>query len=153
MLTDKEREIARRIQGDIPLVPRPFEEIGAAVGSSGEEVMAVVRRLKEEGVIRKIAAIVRHQRVGYEKNAMVVWAVPPERCEAVGRLFATFREITHCYERTPPFEGRFNIFTMVHFKGGDPGEQIAALASRSGIADFRILTSVEEFKKSSMAYF
>ena len=153
MLTEKEKEIARHIQGEIPLVRRPFQQIGAAVGLAEEEVMDVIRSLKQRGVIRKIAAIVRHQRVGYEKNAMVVWAVPSERCETVGQLFATFKEITHCYERTPPFEGKFNIFTMVHFRTGDPGQLIKELAIRAGIADFRILTSIEEFKKSSMAYF
>jgi len=111
------------------------------------EVVNIIDRLKRQGIIRKFVAILRHQQAGYEKNAMVVWAVPKSACEATGHLFASFKEITHCYERTPPFEGRYNIFTMIHFRKDKPDEFIQQLALLAGIADFKVLLSIEEFKK------
>jgi siroheme decarboxylase len=152
-LSGKEKELARYIQGDIPIEKRPFRTIGKAVGLAEEEVIAAINRLKHHKIIRKFAAIVRHQRIGYDKNAMVVWAVPDEACEKTGRLFAGFRQISHCYVRTPPFEGRYNLFTMIHFLRGNPEEFVRHLAALSGIGDYRILLSDEEYKKSSMTYF
>ena len=153
ILTDKERELAGYVQGDIPIHKRPFQAIGDAIGLDETEVVNIIDRLKRQGIIRKFVAILRHQQAGYEKNAMVVWAVPKSACEATGHLFASFKEITHCYERTPPFEGRYNIFTMIHFRKDKPDEFIQQLALLAGIADFKVLLSIEEFKKSSMTYF
>jgi siroheme decarboxylase len=153
ILSEKEKDLARQIQGDIPIDNRPFRTIGRAVGLQEEEVISSINRLKQLKIIRKFAAIVRHQRVGYERNAMVVWAVPDEACETTGRLFAGFRQISHCYVRTPPFEGRYNLFTMIHILNGDPEEFVQHLATLSGIGDYRILLSEEEYKKSSMTYF
>jgi siroheme decarboxylase len=153
MLTVKDKEVARHIQGDIPVDKHPFQMIGDAVGLSEAKVLAIVNRLKRQGIIRKFCAIVRHQRVGYEKNAMVVWAAPETSCEVTGKMFASCREITHCYERKPPFEGRYNLFTMVHFRNDNPDDLIQKLADLSGIRDYKILLSIEEFKKSSMVYF
>jgi hypothetical protein len=94
---------------------------------------------------------------------MVVWAVPEERCEEAGSLLASYKEITHCYERTPPLEGVYNIFTMVHLATGGreeetPGkdrmeEFTAGVSSVIGIGKYKILRSLEEFKKNSMEYF
>jgi DNA-binding Lrp family transcriptional regulator len=153
ILTEEDKEVARHIQGDIPVDNHPFQVIGDAVGLSEEKVIATVNRLKQQGVIRKFSAIVRHQRVGYEKNAMVVWAVPAASCDVTGKIFASCKEITHCYERTPPFEGRYNLFTMIHFRNDKPDDLIQRLADLSEIRDYKILLSIEEFKKSSMVYF
>jgi hypothetical protein len=97
--------------------------------------------------------VVRHQKAGYTHNALLIWAVPPSRCDAVGTLLASYPEITHCYERMPPFEGKYTIFSMVHF-GQDGGKAlIKRLTDAVSIQDYKILTSEEEFKKSSMEYF
>jgi DNA-binding Lrp family transcriptional regulator len=104
-------------------------------------------------VIRKFSAIVRHRQAGYERNVMALWAVPEEACEAVGNLFASQPEITHCYERTPPFAGRYNLFTMIHFRSEDPREWVEKLAAKAKLDDYRLLFSEEEYKKSSMDLF
>ena len=118
-----------------------------------EAVLDTIGTLVQQGVIRKFGAILRHQRAGITRNAMVVWAVPPDRTEETGAVFASFREITHCYERRPPFEGRYNLFTMIHTGEGRLESVIAEISSRSGICDYQVLESLEEFKKSSMEYF
>ncbi len=152
-LTEKEKEIARHLQGDLFIERRPFMTVADAVGLDEDEVILTINRLKQQGIIRKFAAIIRHQRAGYEKNAMIVWAVPADRAEAIGQIFASFGEISHCYERMPPLEGKYNLFTMVHFRRDKPEDLIQHLADCAGVSDFKVLESVEEFKKTSMAYF
>ncbi|MBW2545541.1 MAG: Lrp/AsnC family transcriptional regulator, partial [Deltaproteobacteria bacterium] len=114
VITDMEKRVAQQVQGDIPLDKRPFDAIGKRIGISGNDVIDVLKRLKKKGTMRRFGAVLRHRRAGFSENAMVVWAVPEERCEEAGSLLASYREISHCYERTPPLEGVYNIFTMVH---------------------------------------
>jgi len=163
VITDMEKRVAQQVQGDIPLDKRPFDAIGKRIGISGSDVIDVLKGLKKRGAMRRFGAVLRHQRAGFSENAMVVWAVPEERCEEAGSLLASYREISHCYERTPPLEGVYNIFTMVHLATGEDEEETAGkdrmeefigrVSSAIGIGKYKILQSLEEFKKNSMEYF
>jgi DNA-binding Lrp family transcriptional regulator len=141
------------LQGDLPVERRPFGTVAFRVGMTEDAVLDALRQRIKQGVIRRFGAILRHQKAGVTLNAMVIWAVPPERTEEVGTVFASFREITHCYERCPSFQGRYNLFTMLHT--GDAGLEsiIAEISDRAAVYDYRVLLSEEEFKKSSMEYF
>ena len=154
-LTDIEKKVIKQIQGDIPLDRRPFDTIGKKIGISESNVIDILKRLKKTGAMRRFGAVLRHRSAGFSENAMVVWAVPEERCEEAGSLLASYGEITHCYERTPPFEGVYNIFTMVHMNTGKGSIDtfIGDVSSAIGIDTYKILRSLEEFKKSSMEYF
>lgn len=145
--------LLRQLQGDLPVEKRPFRALASRAGMNEEAVLDTIGTLVQQGVIRKFGAILRHQRAGITRNAMVIWVVPPDRTEETGAVFASFREITHCYERRPPFEGRYNLFTMIHTGEGRLESVIAKISSRSGICDYQVLESLEEFKKSSMEYF
>ncbi len=153
MLTDEERIIGRLIQRDIAMTKRPYQEIAAQTGMTEQEVLNRIRQMRERGLIRKFGAVVRHREAGFTGNAMVVWTVPEDRCEQVGQVLSSFPEITHCYERSPAFEGKYNLFSMIHLRQQGIEEKIEAISAATGIQDYLILTSEEEFKKSSMEYF
>jgi len=146
-------DLLKQLQGDLPVEKRPFRAVAARAGSDEQTALDTIRDLLLEGTVRKFGAVLKHQRAGVTRNAMVVWAVPPDRVEQAGTVFASFREITHCYERRPPFEGRYNLFTMIHGTEGTLENLIAEIARRVGIGDYQVLHSEEEFKKSSMEYF
>jgi len=161
-ITDEEKRVARQVQGDIPLDKRPFGVIAKKLGMSEGDVIGVLKRLREKGVMRRFGAVLRHTRAGFSENAMVVWAVPEARCEEIVSRLASYSEISHCYERSPPLEGVYNLFTMVHLSGGDPEETgtagrmdacVGRISAVIGIGEYRILRSLKEFKKSSMEYF
>jgi len=161
VMTDEERKIAREVQGDIPLEKRPFESIAQRIGMKEDDVVSILKRLQEKGVMRRFGAVLRHVQAGFSENAMVVWAVPEERCEEIGFHLASYTEISHCYERTPPFEGVYTLFTMVHLAGdsGEAGEPdrmdtfVRSISQAIGIEEYRILRTLRELKKSSMEYF
>lgn len=153
MTKTKEESVLAAVQRDIPLVKRPFKKIASAAGLEEKEVLDIIRRLMERGVIRKFGGVIRHRQAGFKRNAMIVWAVPAEKTAQAGGALSAFKEVTHCYERVPPFEGRYNLFTMVHFPAGDPADFVQQLSQAAGVTDYRILESREEFKKSSMEYF
>lgn len=152
-LTPAEAAVARRLQGSIPLAERPFQTIAEEIGLTEAEVLAIAGGLRARGIIRKFGAIVRHQLAGYTHNVMVVWAVPPTQLTAAGKRLASFPEITHCYERIPAFEGKYTLFTMVHFRQNADQDLLGKIAAAAGGFDYKMLRSIEEFKKISMEYF
>jgi DNA-binding Lrp family transcriptional regulator len=152
-LTRTEADVGRRLQGDIPVAERPFASIASDLGLTEAEVLSMAGSLQSRGVIRKFGAIVRHQLAGYLHNVMVVWAVPDAQCDAAGRRLAAFREITHCYRRSPAFERKYTLFTMVHFQRETDAALLRKMAAVAGVSDFKVLRSIEEFKKTSMEYF
>lgn len=151
--SDKEIKLIKLLQDDFPLEPRPFLTLGEACGLKEAEVLEILRRWKREGKMRKLGVALRHGQVGYQNNVLVVWAVPPHSIDSVGMLFAQKRWVSHCYERTPPFLDRYNLFTMLHLPPRGGGEIIEAMAKEAGVEDYVALETIEELKKTSMKYF
>ena len=57
---------------------------GAELGiSEGEDPL--LDKMLADGRIRRIGAVIRHRRLGYEANAMVVWDVPDSLVGEVGQ--------------------------------------------------------------------
>ena len=152
-LTVKQNKVARLIQEDIKVVSSPFTEIGNACGLNAGEVLDTTKELLEKGFIRKFCAILRHQQAGYKNNAMVVWSVPADQVEKAGQMLSASRNVSHCYERNPPFQGRYNIFTMLHSQDEDIPLLTKDMATTLGIQNYLILESIQEYKKKSPEYF
>ncbi|MEG6615470.1 Lrp/AsnC family transcriptional regulator [Peptococcaceae bacterium 1198_IL3148] len=154
MITKLEKTIIRELQAGLPLVPRPFAELGAKVGLTEEQTLAKVNELIDKGYMRRIGAALRHRQVGYVANAMIVWLVPDERVDEVGNEFAHRPEVTHCYQRKKLPQWPYNFYTMIHSQSKDECYNIAAdMAKSVGIDDYQLLFSTKELKKSSMRYF
>jgi DNA-binding Lrp family transcriptional regulator len=152
-LTVAEKMVARNIQRDIPLIKRPFQEIGIACGLSEQEVLNIIRRLQQKGHIRRFAAILRHQQAGYTRNALIVWSVPPEQIEDAGKILAAFPFISHCYARKPAFQNKYNLFSMLHTQKENIEFLVNQMAESINSRDFLILESIQEYKKISPEYF
>ncbi|MGP8003296.1 MAG: Lrp/AsnC family transcriptional regulator [Smithella sp.] len=152
-LTSKQKKVARLIQKDIPVMTFPFEETGKLCELTGVEVLDTINELLKKGFIRKFGAILRHQKAGYKKNALVVWSAPAGQIQKAGEIFASFSFISHCYERKPAFRKKYNIFTMLHSKDENISSLIHEAAAATGIHDYLILESVQEYKKTSPEYF
>jgi DNA-binding Lrp family transcriptional regulator len=154
MIDELDKKIIRLIQGDIPLVPRPFAEISDQMGISEDRIIKRIKSLIDRGIIRRFGATLRHQEAGYSSNAMVAWNVPENRVEEVGMEMAGFREVTHCYVRERKKEWNFNLYTMIHGENREECYRIAEQISEScGVKDYDMLFSENEFKKTSMEYF
>jgi len=152
-MTIGEKKAARAIQHDIPLVRSPFEKIGASCDLTAAEIVKLSQSLLQKGIMRKFGVILRHQKAGYVKNALLVWSVPPDQIEKAGKIFASFSFISHCYERKPAFQNKYNLFTMLHTQNDDIAAIINKMAESINSRDFLILESLQEYKKISPEYF
>jgi DNA-binding Lrp family transcriptional regulator len=153
-LSEKEKDVLREIQGDLPLTPKPYAEIGKKTGLAEKEVLAIVGGLMARGIIRRMGAILRHRKAGVKANAMCVWNVPKEEILRVGRLMAEDPGVTHCYHRDPVGHWPYNLYTMIHGETEEDCERIAErLSEKAGIRGYRLLFSTREFKKESLRIF
>jgi DNA-binding Lrp family transcriptional regulator len=154
MIDDLDKKIIALIQGDLPLDPRPFAVMADQLGITEDDFMERVRSLKKEGVIRRFGATLYHQEAGFGANAMVAWLVPDEQIDEVGKVMAGFREVTHCYQRRPQRDWKYNLYTMVHGDDEDACHKIAQrISQKTGMKEYTLLFSRKEFKKTSMQYF
>jgi len=153
-LSRTDKKIIYTLQGDLPVIKRPFTWLAKQVGLSEAEVIDRIKALIEGQVIRRFGATLYHQRSGYPANVMVAWQAPAERVDEIGRLLASFRNVTHCYQRVSRPEWPYNLYTMVHGESDEACVQTAAeMAKKSDLTDYRLLFSRQELKKTSMRYF
>jgi DNA-binding Lrp family transcriptional regulator len=148
-----DRSIIGLVQGDLPLQSRPFLDLAQDLGISEAEIVARVRSLQGQGILRRWGAVLRHRQAGFVANAMVAWKVEAERADELGQALAEFKEISHCYLREVPDEFAYNLFTMLHARTEEELEEILSLASlRTGLQDYLVIKSLKELKKASMQY-
>lgn len=142
--------LLRAVQDGLKLTKRPYQELGEEMGMSEDEVIHRLASLVEEGVIRRFAAAIGHRALGIAANAMIVWKVPEADVERIGRIMASFEDVTHCYERTARPEWPYNLYTMVHSRSREGCERIASEISKiTGIKEYKMLFSEAEYKKTS----
>ena len=153
-LDEPQKRLVRLCQGDIPQTAAPFAELAAAMNWTRERVLAQLSDWIDAGVIRRFGAVVRHQRLGFAANAMVVFRVADERIDDVARRLADNDCVSHCYRR-PPLEGfDYNLYAMVHAATERQiRDFVKRFVSQARIEDYDLLPSKTEFKKTSMRYF
>lgn len=154
MLSDAEKKVIALIQGDLPVTEKPYAVIAEKLGMQEDEVLDILQKLADRGVMRRFGATLRHQRSGYRANAMVAWQVDEDRIDEVGGIMASFQEVSHCYRRNPTEDWPYNLYTMVHARDRKTCRETARqMAEKASVAHFTLLFSKRELKKTSMKYF
>jgi DNA-binding Lrp family transcriptional regulator len=130
----------------------PFKTLANRLGLRPQEVIDRIRRLISEGKVRRFAASVRHQPMGYSHNAMVIVCVRKADVDEVGKAGARIKAVSHCYQRPHPDGDPWCLYMMVH--GTDRGvleETIQRIRQIPGIRKIEVCHSLEELKKTSVS--
>jgi DNA-binding Lrp family transcriptional regulator len=153
-----ERDIAviRTLQGPMSAVERPYDEAAAEVGMSTDELLEHLRGMVDRKILRRVAAILFHRRAGFSANGMGVWKVPEDEIMKTGRHMASFRGISHCYQRPTYEDWPYSVFTMAHGRSKEECDAILdSIAEECGMGpdDRATLYSSTEYKKIRLHYF
>ncbi len=141
-------------QGDMPVVSEPYVPAAQRLGMGVGELLAHMEGMRERGLLRRVAAILFHRRAGFSANGMGVWKVPPERIMELGPRMASYRGISHCYQRPTYEDWPYSVFTMAHGRSKEECDAILdAIAEQTGIEERATLYSSTEFKKIRLLYF
>lgn len=149
-----ERRLIAALQPGLDLVARPYARLAASVGAAEDEVMGRIAGWVDEGLVKRFGIVVRHHELGYRANAMVVFDLPDDQIDRVGRRLAAEPGVTLCYRRARcPGRWPYNLYCMVHGRSRDEVlpvvERLGRLAGVAGTALF----STRRFKQCGARYF
>ena len=148
--------LIKALQGPMAAVARPYDEAAAELGISTEQLLDRLRDMVDRKILRRVAAILYHRRAGFSANGMGVWKVPEEQILETGRRMASFRGISHCYQRPTYDDWPYSVFTMAHGRSKEECDAILdsiAAECEMGPDDRATLYSSTEYKKIRLHYF
>jgi len=124
-----DKEILDIIQSSFPVDARPYAVVGAQVGLTEAEVLARVRRLKSEGVIRRMGANFGSRELGW-KSTLCGAEVPLEKLDAFVAEVNRHPGVTHNYLR----DHKFNVwFALIAPTAEDMEAVLAGITEKTGV--------------------
>jgi len=151
---DVDVAVIRATQGPWEVTPEPYAGPAQELGMPVERLLEHMRGMQERRLLRRVAAILFHRRAGFSANGMGVWKVPDERILEVGGRMASFRGVSHCYQRPTYEDWPYSVFTMAHGRSKEECDAILdSIAQDTGIHERSTLYSSTEFKKVRLLYF
>jgi len=116
-LSELQRQYILLTQNGLPLIAKPYDWLAKELDISVDEVLAMTEQFLERGVIRRIAAVPNHYKLGYKYNGMTVWDVKDEHASEFGNAVGRLPFVSHCYLRPRHLpHWNYNLFAMVHGK-------------------------------------
>lgn len=102
-----EQRLLNEFQHGLPLTAEPFADIARQLGVYETTVVETLKRLQTEGVVSRVGAVFRPNRIG--ASTLAAMAVPESDLERVASIISEFAEVNHNYER----EHDFNLWFVV----------------------------------------
>jgi DNA-binding Lrp family transcriptional regulator len=153
-LSELDLATIRATQGPMEAVAEPFAAAAAELGMSVRALLDQLESMRERRALRRVAAILFHRRAGFSANGMGVWKVPEDRILELAPRMASFRGISHCYQRPTYPDWPYSVFTMAHGRSKEECDAILdSIAVDTGIEERATLYSSTEFKKIRLLYF
>jgi DNA-binding Lrp family transcriptional regulator len=151
-LNEAERQILWKLEDDLDVISEPFDFL-CSEGLETKEVLRIIQRLIDKGVIRRIAAIVDHRKLGFVANILFCSEVPQNRIVEAGKALARFGAVSHCYERKTVEDWPYNLFAMMHGKSmGEIQHVINKFTESEKIDSFELLPTAAELKKQPVKH-
>ena len=142
MMDELDRKILNMVQSEFPVEAEPFRVIAGKLGTSEDEVITRVRRLKEAGVIRRIGAVFEPRNLGFV-STLCAARVPEDLVEKFAETVNSLKNVTHNYRRTH----EYNIWFTLTCPGEDSLEEtLQWLKRETGIQDILSMRAVKVFK-------
>ena len=133
------------LQDDLPLVSRPWRELGVRLGIPEQEVLVRVRRLTRTGIVRNISPILDSHKIGLAASTLIGMRVPQERIDEVAGIVNSSAAVSHNYVR----DHEYNVwFTLASPDDAALCRTVDEIVRQTGLppADVLNLPSVQRFK-------
>jgi len=98
------------VQDGFPITPRPFQDLGMALGLKEDEVIKRLEELMKAGLVRRIGPILDLRKLG-RSGILAAISVPVEDADGVASIVSEYDEVSHNYLR--PNESGYNLWFTV----------------------------------------
>ena len=141
-MDDKDRAILNEIQSDFPISSRPYHEVGKRMGLSESEVLERVRRLRSEGIIRRIGGNFDSRRLNFT-STLCAARVPEEDVKDFVQVVNAYPGVTHNYLRNHEYNVWFTFIapSMSHIE-----DALEEISHETGVKEIVNLPAVKRFK-------
>ncbi len=139
-----EGELLTVLQRGVKPVVRPFAEAEARAGAAAGSALALLGRLRGEGVVRRFGGVFDARRLGY-RSCLCAMAVPPGVLESVAEVVCREPGVTHGYERLAGV-GRPNFWFTLAEQGELFERTLARLRQEVSPFEVVVLPAVERYK-------
>jgi len=137
-----DRSILNSIQSDFPLTPRPYLAIAEDLGLTEDDVLGRLKRLKKEGIIRRIGGNFVPEKLGFI-STLCAARVPEDKIDSFAEIVNRYPGVTHNYQRN----NEFNIwFTFIAPSMDEIHENLDRIRLETGIKDIINLPATKVFK-------
>lgn len=141
-MDDIDRRILNEIQSRFPIEVRPYQVLAERLGLDEDEIIQRVRRLKDEGIIRRIGGNFNSRALGYT-STLCAAAVPDDKMEVFCIAVNNQPGITHNYQR----DHHYNVwFTLIAPSSADIREILGEITRQTGVNDLISLPAEKIFK-------
>ncbi len=120
--------ILRELQDNFPLSEKPYDIIAEKLQIPVNELLARIKHLLDEGVIRRMGASFDSNKFGFSSTLAAV-CIEPERVEHAAEVIGQFPEVTHSYLRKDVYNIWFTIIASDQKKIEDILDQIRTCLS------------------------
>jgi DNA-binding Lrp family transcriptional regulator len=141
-MDDIDRDILNEIQSDFPIAVRPFQELGKRLGLSEAKVLERVKRLKDEGIIRRIGGNFHSNRLEHT-STLCAAKVPEEKLDDFVRVVNSYSGVTHNYLRN----NTYNVwFTFIAPSMERIEASLDEISRKTGVNEICNLPAIRMFK-------
>lgn len=141
-LDEIDRGILNLIQSEFPLDERPYQVLGRRLELDEADVLERVRRMRREGVIRRIGGNFTSSRLGYA-STLCAAKVPEDKFENFMDCVNQYDGVTHNYRR----EHDLNVwFTFIAPSIEDIEEKLGEISRTTGVEEIYNLPAEKTFK-------
>lgn len=123
-----DQEILNLLQNEFPLEKRPYAVLARILGISEDELLLLVKRLKEEGIIRRIGGVIDSKKLGFY-STLCACHVEEDKVLEAAKIINEEKGVTHNYVR----DDWYNIwFTLTAPSENEAYKVIRDLESKIG---------------------
>jgi DNA-binding Lrp family transcriptional regulator len=141
-MDETDKKILNILQREFPLDDRPFLTVAKRCGVSEEETLERVRKMKDEGIIRRIGAVFDGPKLG-RVSTLCAARVPEDKIESFVRVVNADKGVTHNYRRNH----EYNIwFTVSAPTAEDLETFFRDVKEKTGVTDILDMRAVRVFK-------
>ncbi|MFC1495093.1 AsnC family transcriptional regulator [Thermodesulfobacteriota bacterium] len=141
-MDETDKNLLNQIQSGFPVIPEPFLELGKRLNISEKEVIDRIKRLKEEGVIRRIGGNFNSRKINFT-STLCAAKVPAEKVDKFVDIVNGYKGVTHNYLRNH----KYNIwFTFIAPDTEFIEKALNDISEKSGVKDILNLPAVKMHK-------
>ncbi len=137
-----DRAILNRIQSHFPVSSRPYRVIAQELDLDEDNVIERVRRLKENGIIRRIGGNFVPGKLGFV-STLCAGHVPEDKIELFTSVVNTYPGVTHNYLR----DNHYNIwFTFIASSEEIIHQYLSEISKKTGVTAIINLPATKVYK-------